>query len=582
MVKGASLSEVKKKLDDLVERAESLYNDAGGRLPSMSPLDFVNFFKNVEDISLEMRDTFTYCSLRYSANTQDKEAAQLNSWNRDARSKITAVRAVWDVKLGNHLLENPEMIKSAELKNYSHYLERLSNHAPYQLSEAEEKIIVSKDVNGVAILDQLQEAWVSAKSFEIELDGKVETVSLPKLSSMRMSPDRSIRAMASRTLYKSYVDDHILHGTALNGICRNHVTMTKLRGMPSTMTKGLLDQDVDKEVIEALLSTIEGTSNTYQDFLKLKAKYMGTGNKLLGHDIIAPWVTEPIWSFEWPEAREITIDSFTSFDADMGKTVQSMFEGQRIDSVNRVGKANTAFCAGWPSQKKSFVMMSYNNTMNSLYTLAHELGHAAQGTLNYTANTPLNHFSGMCMAETGSIFGELLLTDLLLNKSKTDEERFEILSHVLNGFFYTVYYVGIRALMEKALYQAVEDDKLIDAELACNLWNTSKDRIFGDVVEWSEYMEYEWARIPHFFFSTYRFYNYPYSFAQMLVFAVYEAYQSGEADFNDRFKRLLSRGGSMSPRDQIAEFGFDLTDPSFWKLGPKQADRLLSEFKKLI
>ncbi|MHA1906260.1 MAG: M3 family metallopeptidase [Candidatus Thorarchaeota archaeon] len=582
MVNGASAPEVKKKLDTLVERAEHLYNDAGNRVDSMSPSELAEFLEKAETLSIEMRDMFTYCGLRYSTNTQDKEAAQLNSWNLDTNSKIDANSAVLDVKLGNHLLNNPELLEEKELENYKHYLERIKAHAPYLLSEVEEKIIIAKDVNGIGMLDQLKEAWVSAKIFEIEIDGKMETVPRSKLSSMRTSPDRRIREMASKTLYKSFADDAILYGTALNGLCRDHVAMTNIRGMPSTMTKSLLDHDMDEEVIEALLSAIEGTAKTYQDFLKLKAKYMGTGNKLLGHDIIAPWITEPIWSFDWPEAREIIIDSFTSFDDEMGKDVQTMFEGQRIDSINRVGKIGGAFCAGWPSQKKSFVMMSYNNTMNNLFTLAHELGHAAQGTLIFTANTPFNHFPGMCMAETGSIFGELLLTDILLQKSKTDEERFEILSHVLNGFFYTVYYVGTRAFMEKSLYKAVDDGKLIDGDLACNLWNASKDRIFGDAVDWSDYMEYEWARIPHFFFANYRFVNYPYSFAQMLVFAVYEAYQKGEADFAERFKRLLSRGGSMNPRDQIAEFGYDLSDPSFWELGPRQADRLLSEFKKLI
>ncbi|MDF1539693.1 MAG: hypothetical protein P1Q69_12405, partial [Candidatus Thorarchaeota archaeon] len=323
MVHGVSAPEVKKKLDNLVEKAERLYTDAGDQLLSMSTSELADFLKATENLLLEMRDSFTYCVLRHSANTQDKEAAQLNSWRQDADSKISAIRAVIDVKLGNYLLDNPEILESEDLKNYRHYLERFANHAPYMLSVEEEKIIIAKDVNGISTLDQLQEVWVSAKSFEVEIDGKVGSVSLPRLSSMRMNPDRNVREMASKTLYKSYADDHILHDTALNGICRDHVSTTKIRGMPSTMTKSLLDQDMDEEVVEALLSAIEGTANTYQDFLKLKAKYMGTGTKLLGHDVIAPWVTEPIWSFEWSEAREITIDSFMSFDADMGTNVQS-------------------------------------------------------------------------------------------------------------------------------------------------------------------------------------------------------------------------------------------------------------------
>jgi oligoendopeptidase F len=266
----------------------------------------------------------------------------------------------------------------------------------------------------------------------------------------------------------------------------------------------------------------------------------------------------------------------------MGNTVKGVFEDQRIDSENRVGKANTAFCAGWPSAKKCFVFINFSKTLNDIYTLAHENGHAAQGSLVFNNQTPLNYSQSMCMAETGSIFGELLLTEKIMNMADTDTERFEILSHVLNGFMYTVYYVGVRAFFEKAVYEQIEQGNTIDGDLACELWNKAKDRIFGDAVDWTEYMEYEWARIPHHFFANYRFYNYPYSFAQMLVFAVYADYQKGASDFNSRFKQILAAGGSKSPREQIANFGHDLTDPTFWDLGLNHADSLLAELRKVV
>jgi oligoendopeptidase F len=140
----------------------------------------------------------------------------------------------------------------------------------------------------------------------------------------------------------------------------------------------------------------------------------------------------------------------------------------------------------------------------------------------------------------------------------------------------------VRALFEKSVYDSIKAGKTIDAETACDLWDAAKKRIFGDVVDWTEWMEYEWARIPHHFIPNFRFYNYSYSFAQMLVFALYNAFKEEGPAFMDRFKPLLGGGNTKSVREHLSDFGYDLSDPSFWELGAKQADKFLNEFKKLV
>ena len=581
IVAGATAKEVKHSLDELADDMEKIVNEFTSQRESLEADGLLEILEKVEEILVRQRDVRTYCSISYMADTTDKKAADLNNYAQISGSKIDAADTVFEIRLGELLLEKSSLLKDENLKNYWHYLEKVKAYAPYRLSESEERMIRSKDVNGVQTLQELQQAWVSSKTFTVEIGGEKKTLTLPQLSSLRMDANREIRAMASKTLYKSYADDKILHGFALRGISADHVEMAKKRGMPSTMTQSLLDQDISRETVDALLTAIESTAGRFQDFLKLKAKTMDQ-KKLLGYDVIAPWVREPTWNFDWPEARNLVIDAFSSFDTGMGNTVKSVFKDQRIDSDNRLGKANTAFCAGWPSAKKCFVFINFSKTLNDIYTLAHENGHAAQGSLIFNNQTPINYSQSMCLAETGSIFGELLLTEKILNTADSGAERFEILSHVLNGFMYTVYYVGVRAFFEKSVYDQIEQGNTIDSDLACELWNKAKDRIFGDAVDWTEFMEYEWARIPHHFFANYRFYNYPYSFAQMLVFAVYADYQKGSSDFNSRFKRLLAAGGSKSPREQIADFGYDLTDSSFWELGPSQADSLLGELRKVV
>ena len=581
LVDGAPADKVKELYDTLVTQAKSFADQYESKISSMSATDINEMLNSLQDFWVGANDIMAYGRLRFSADTTNKESGQINGWSRQTMSEIGQITKAINLNLGKLLSEKPEMIQEPVLSEFKHHLERLHNASKYHLSVGEEKAIIQKDLNGIRLFSQLQSSWVSEKSFEVEMAGEMKTITYNQLSALRMNPDRDIRRMATETLYKSYSDDKLLHALALRSICADHLAMSKLRGHPSPMTQSLLDQDVDEEAINALLSAIENTSDRFREFLTLKSKIMGI-ETIEGHDVMAPSSDNPVWHFSWEDARTIVVDAFGSYDPEFGTVVENMFVNERIDSANRTGKTSGAFCAGHGKAKSSFVFTSYNETMNDLYTLAHELGHAVQGHVTYHAQAPLNWGSSACLAEMGSIFGELLLTDKILAMSESKEQKIEILTQVLSNYTYVVYYVGLRALFEKSVYAAIEEGKLVDAETASNLWNAAKKRIFADRVEWNDYMEFEWARIPHHFMPNYRFYNYSYSFAQMLVFALYEVYKEEGDAFKSRFRNLLSRGGTKSVRDSLLEFGFDINDPAFWELGAKQANRFLEELKTLL
>jgi len=581
MVDGASLDEVKNLLDELISDTESFAEKNNDKIPTMNASEIKKLLLERESLYVRWNDYINYGNRRYDADSTDKEAAQLKDWSTKTRSKFSQIVAPYEKRLGELLHKNPSMLEDPVLADYKHYLERLRDEAPYKLSEAEEQLALQKDMNGIKLFEQLKDAWVSEKSYDVEVKGEKKTLSYPELGALRMNPDRDVRRMATETLYKDISYDKLLYGYALRSICADHVAIAKLRGHPSPMTQSLLDQDVDEETIGTLLSVIESTSDRFRDFLALKAKVMGF-EKLEGSDVIAPITTDPVWKLNWEKAKDLVIDAFNSFDPDFGTIVTKMFTEQRIDAANRKGKAYGAYCAGNLTKKSSFILISYNETMGNLFTLAHELGHAVQGQMTYRVQTPLNYKTSSCLAEMGSIFGELLLTEKMLSLSESKEQKVELLSHVLGGFFYTVYYVGLRALFEKSLYSTIQEGKLLDADVACELWDDAKTRIFADSIDWNDYMEFEWARIPHHFFTTRRFYNYSYSFAQMLVFALYEVYKQEGEKFAERFRGLLAGGNTKSVRDHLKDFGFDITDPKFWELGAKTANHFLDEFKKLL
>ncbi|MFW9838583.1 MAG: M3 family metallopeptidase, partial [Candidatus Thorarchaeota archaeon] len=441
LVDGAAAPEVKKLIDNLTQKIDGFDANNLGKIASMTSSELKQMLGEYEGLFVKIMDAIQYGRLRYSAQSTDKEAAQLNDWARQAETKLYQVKESLYLRLGRLASEKPELLDDENLIAYRHFLDRRKNEAPYRLSEAEERAIIQKDLYGIKLISQLRTSWVSEKTFEIEHEGEMKTIPFPQFDSLRMNPDRETRRMATEKLYKSLAEDKLLHGSALRSICADHVAMTKLRGQPTPMTQALLDQDVDEETIGSLLSMIENTSDKFQDFLSLKAKFMGV-ERLEGCDVIAPFTTEPVWKFSWDEARKIVVDSFAVFDPEIGMVVDEMFTNHRIDAANRTGKAYGAFCAQHPGAKSSFVLLSYTDTMSNVYTLAHELGHSVQSHLTQHKQSLLNTRTSSCLAEMGSIFGELLLTDKILSMAETKEQKIEILSYVLGDYFYVVYYVG--------------------------------------------------------------------------------------------------------------------------------------------
>jgi oligoendopeptidase F len=202
--------------------------------------------------------------------------------------------------------------------------------------------------------------------------------------------------------------------------------------------------------------------------------------------------------------------------------------------------------------------------------------------LSSHAQKPLNCEIGSCIAECGSVFGELLLTDKLLSIAKTREEKQAVLAGVLDEFGMAAFQVSARVWFEQSLYDAVKEGVFLDGETISRLWTASRDRIYGDLVEWLPEMRWEWTMKAHYYIPNYRFYNYPYVFAQLFVFALYRLYKEQGEVFIPKMRKILSTGSSKSPKDLAIQLGFDLSSEDFWMKGIKQADDFLKQLEAII
>jgi oligoendopeptidase F len=375
--------------------------------------------------------------------------------------------------------------------------------------------------------------------------------------------------------------DGEIFASALRSICNDWVTVSQRRKYASPMEPSLISNDTEQAIAENLLGAIQDNAGTYRRYLKLKARLMSL--PILGnHDIVAPLPDAPELKFTFEEAKSLVTRAYSRFDPEYATAVQEMFAKRRIDATPRFGKRNGAFCASWYKGKSAFILDSFNGTLNDVYTLAHELGHATHDYYVSRSQTLMNTSIPSIVAETASIFGELLLTDLLLDEAKSDAQRKAVLCLVLDEAGMTTFQVTARVWFEQALYASIQQGEYLDYKTICSHWTRARDRIYGNAVTWFPEMEAEWTMKPHYYMANYRFYNYPYVYAQMFVYALYERYLQEGKTFVPKLEKALSAGSSISPLEIGKIVGLNVAAPDFWNYGLKVFERFIVDLEKII
>ncbi len=574
LVENTEPTSIQKKLESMVTEAEKARDVYHGKIGSLDAKGLLELLEMKDTYILKFEGVIMYCRLMYSADSTDDVAKQLNDATRRAYMKVGQALAFIDIELGKVLAENRSLITDPVLAEYKHYLERIVRRVPHMLSETEERLVIMKDKNGINAWGMLQSDWLSTKTFDIEIEGETKTLPYGKIIGLYQSPDRDLRKRSNQTVYENLGKDEIVWSSAIRAVCEDHLRMCELRKYPTPMTQSLIANDVDQQTIDSLVRTIEKNVGLYQRYLGLKAKLMDL-DKLANYDMVAPLPNAPDMDYDWKEARKEVVSAYIGFDEEMGGWVDEMFERRHIDGEIRKGKSSGAFCASWLAGKSAYILQSFNQRVGDVYTQAHELGHAIHAYLGSRAQKPSNYEIGSCIAETGSIFGELLLTERLLSKAKTKEEKQAILTNILDEFGMAAFQVSARVFFEQSMYDAIKRGEFLDGETVAKLWVTARDKIYGDSVNWLDVMKWEWTMKPHYYIANYRFYNYPYVFAQLFVFALYQLYKEQGESFIPKLKRLLAAGSSKSPHELGAELGFDITDETFWEKGMKQAEKFI-------
>ena len=527
----------------------------------------VGCLRELEAFEVKSGDLSLFASLSFSANMTLPEVQALYDRVSKFEAEMGKNLAFFSLELGALVKANPELIADPILANYRHMLERLQRRVIHQLSEVEEQLVIEKDQFGVEAWGELQSKWLNTRMFDVIVVGEKKTLSYGEANGLLQHPDRATRESANRAIYGLLGKDGEIFSASLRNICNDWVTVSKRRKYTSPIESSLLNNDTEQTIIDNLLNAIEKGAGNYRRYLKLKAELMNL--PILGnHDIVAPMSNIPNLKFTFTEAQNLVIQAYNRFDPQYATAVKEMFEKHRIDAPPRFGKRNGAFCASWYRGKSAFVLDNFNGNLSDVFTLAHELGHATHDYYVSRSQTPMNTAIPSIVAETASIFGELLLTDLLLDETKSDEQRKAVLCLVLDEAGMMAFQVTARVWFEQALYHSIQQGEYLDYQTICKHWTTSRDRIYGDAVRWFPEMQAEWTMKPHYFMANYRFYNYPYVYAQMFVYSLYERYLVEGKAFVPKLVKALSAGSSVSPVEIGKIVGLNVADTEFleWRL----------------
>ncbi len=580
---GSNHPKVAETQKSLMILADNLVNKYKGKIniPNFSVNDLLSLIQEKESFLADFSELRSFSELSFAANMTLKENQELHSKITSFLTDLQKKIAFISLEMGKYVFEHKNIIQDPILSNYKHHLEIILRNYPHQLSEIEEQLILEKDQFGVEAWSQIQGSWLNTRMIDVEVEGELKSLPYGKANGLLNHPDRKTRTSANKGIYGLLGKENDIYSSALRNMCGDWLKTSKRRKYDSVMHQSLIASDLNQSTIDNLMNTIEKNVGLYRIYLEYKASLMNLP-KLGCEDVVAPLPESNHKKIDWKSAKDMILKAFGNFDKEFKKIADEMYERNHIDASPRYGKRNGAFCSDWYKGRSAFVFTSYNNDLNSVYTLAHELGHAIHAYFNTKNNSISNTDISMVVAETASIFCELLMTDLFLNdESISKAEKRLILTHILDEAGMATFQVSARVWFEQSLYDSIEDSVHLDGETISKLWCNARNRIYGDAVEWFDEMRWEWAMKPHYYIPNFRFYNYPYVYAQLFVYALYQIYKKEGVEFIKKFKKILSVGSTLSPKEVGEIIGFDITKPEFWELGMKQYEYFVKELESL-
>ncbi|MFD2236210.1 M3 family oligoendopeptidase [Aureimonas populi] len=517
----------------------------------------------------------SYAGLLYAGDTASPRNAKFYGDMQGRLTDISARLLFFSLELNGieDAVVDRAMEANAALAHYRPWIVDLRQDKPFQLEERVEELFLEKSVTGQGAWNRLFDETMTALRFDV--DGR--TLALEETLNLLQDENRDVRRKASEALTKVFSQNLRLFTLVTNTLAKDKEISDRWRGFSDVADSRHLANRVEREVVDALATAVQASYPAISHrYYALKSRWLGL-ERLESYDRNAPLPGPKRNDIPWREARETVLSAYAGFSSDMAEIASRFFDRGWIDAGVRPGKSPGAFAHPTVPSAHPYVLVNYMGKQRDVMTLAHELGHgvhqvlaAEQGAL--MAPTPLT------LAETASVFGEMLTFRSLLERTTGKTERRALLASKVEDMINTVVRQIAFYLFERRVHEARREGELTSEEIG-RIWREVQAESLGPSIHLGPGYETFWTYVPHFVHSP--FYVYAYAFGDCLVNSLYAVYQGSEEGFQEKYFAMLRAGGTKHHSQLLAPFGLDASDPGFWARGLGVIAGLIDELEAL-
>jgi oligoendopeptidase F len=517
----------------------------------------------------------SYASLLYAGNTADAARAKFYG---DVQQKITdASRHLlfFELELNrlNDAVLDSGMKISAALARYRPWIEDLRKEKPHQLQDDLERLFLEKSMTGAAAWNRLFDETISSLRFKVG----DEHLSLELTLNRLQDDDENVRKRAADALAETFRANLRVFTLITNTLAKDKEIGDRWRGFADITDSRHLANRVERAVVDALVAAVrEAYPRLSHRYYALKARWFGK-DALDYWDRNSPLPKVAQKKYAWEEARGTVLDAYQRFSPELSNIARRFFDERWIDAPVRPGKAPGAFAHPTVPSAHPYVLLNYQGRPRDVMTLAHELGHGVHQVLA-APNGALMAPTPLTLAETASVFGEMLTFRRLLDDAANADQRKAMLAAKVEDMLNTVVRQIAFYTFERKVHTARAGGELTSDDISA-LWLDVQRESLGPAVRLGPGYETYWCYIPHFIHSP--FYVYAYAFGDCLVNSLYAVYQRGDLRFAEKYLSMLSAGGTKHHSELLAPFGLDARDPNFWSLGLGLIDQMIGDLEEM-
>ncbi|HEV2554321.1 MAG TPA: M3 family oligoendopeptidase [Bosea sp. (in: a-proteobacteria)] len=528
--------------------------------------------KAFEGLSDRLGRIGAYAGLVYAGDTTDPQRAKFYGDTQDKLNAAVTELLFFELELNRIEPEHLARIAATgPLSHWKPWLDDLAKDKPHQLEDRVEALFHEKSMTGHAAWNRLFDETIASLRFRI---GGEELTLEPTLNKLQ-DADGAVRKAAAEALSEVFRGQLRTFALITNTLAKDKEISDRWRKFQDVADSRHLANRVEREVVDALVTAVrDAYPRLSHRYYKLKAKWFGR-EALDFWDRNAPLPKVEQRTIPWTEARDTVLDAYGAFSPEMAGIARRFFDEQWIDAPVRPGKAPGAFAHPTVPSAHPYVLVNYQGKPRDVMTLAHELGHGVHQVLA-AHNGALMAPTPLTLAETASVFGEMLTFRRLLDGTQDPKQRKAMLAAKVEDMINTVVRQIAFYSFERKVHEARRSGELT-AEALCELWMSVQAESLGPAIRLGPGYEPFWCYIPHFIHSP--FYVYAYAFGDCLVNSLYGVYQNAADGFQERYFALLSAGGTKHHAELLAPFGLDARDPAFWQIGLTMIEGMIIELE---